>query len=470
MVLLGLQAGNVQDILRPGATGTFVHAIRAALPFVAAYLGVVIILVRIARQRSGHFPFFGPLGFATVYGLVGVAASFLSPNPTVALYWAAAYLSVPLVLWAIAWGPDALGRISRLVYFNWLIIFLAVLALFAWALLYRDLGSIVLNPSSFSECPLRGLWYGQTLRSTGVGRYAAISAIIALGLLWQPRWRFLSGFILLASLILLVSSGARGAIIAFAVAAPLVFLLSAGKKTAAAGALALVILVPLVWSTGIHNEFLDRCIFRGNWTGLPQVAASEPLLHQQAAVFLLPGWLKAPASGSVLTREKLLPNEPVASVAPEEFPRTRVSDVFVSLGNISFTGRRAVWTEALDLFKESPVLGYGFHADRLLLGTHLHNAFLHALLQTGLIGTIAFLAAMLFGWYLFIRAVLIRARLPAVHKHLVIQVGGIMAFLTVRSIPESSGAFFGVDWLLLAPILLYLQFVNQIPPEEATPT
>ena len=90
----------------------------------------------------------------------------------------------------------------------------------------------------------------------------------------------------------------------------------------------------------------------------------------------------------------------------------------------------------------------------------MHNAVLHALVQTGLIGTIPFVGAYLWGWVLLFKALRNPARLPAVHKQLVIQAGGVLAFLSLRAIPESTGAFFGVDWLLLGPLLLYLQVVN----------
>jgi O-antigen ligase len=114
----------------------------------------------------------------------------------------------------------------------------------------------------------------------------------------------------------------------------------------------------------------------------------------------------------------------------------------------------------LETFTRSPLLGYGFHADRLKLGQHMHNSFLHAMLQTGLVGIIPFVGALLWGWVLLVKALRNLPRLPGSHKHLVIQTAGVLAFLTLRSIPESTGAFFGVDWLLLAPLLLYLQVAN----------
>jgi O-antigen ligase len=85
---------------------------------------------------------------------------------------------------------------------------------------------------------------------------------------------------------------------------------------------------------------------------------------------------------------------------------------------------------------------------------------LQALLQAGLIGAIPFVAAMIFGWVSFFRIVRKLALIPGEHKHLVIQCGGVLAFLTIRSLPESTGAFFGVDWLILAPVLFYLHVVN----------
>ena len=126
----------------------------------------------------------------------------------------------------------------------------------------------------------------------------------------------------------------------------------------------------------------------------------------------------------------------------------------------SLTGRAEVWAAGWKLFIESPLLGYGFHADRLILRTHMHNAFMHALVQTGLIGTILFIGALVFGWGLLFKGLQNRAYLPAVHKHLLIQTTGVMTFLSVRAIFESTGAFFGVDWLVLGPLLLYLKMVN----------
>jgi hypothetical protein len=439
-LLLSLQAGNVRDILRPGGLRDFIQGLRAILPFIAVILAAVMVLGKLSRHRQGGLALFGPLGLTAIYGLVGVASALLSPDGSVALYWAAAYLSVPLVLWAIIWGTDALGSARRVIDFNWLIIILASAALFAVALAFLHLGSIIATPSLWLDCTLYDPWKGESwyaltsgvLRPTGVGRYAAIAGIIALGGMWQRgRW-FLWGPALAASLILLLTSGARGAFVGFAGGAALVLLLYAGKKAIAAGALAVIVLVPLVWVTGVHQDFVAGCI-RPPKEGVTQAEVKQLVSSQGDA-----GSQASPQLAGEYQSKRLVP-----------------PDV------LGLSGRTAVWETGLDLFKESPFLGWGFHADRLLLGTHMHNTLLHALIQTGLIGTVPLVAGLVWAWVLQIKALRNRAQLPVVHRHLVIQVAGVLAFLSLRAIPESTGAFFGVDWLLLAPLLLYLQIVNQ---------
>jgi len=125
-----------------------------------------------------------------------------------------------------------------------------------------------------------------------------------------------------------------------------------------------------------------------------------------------------------------------------------------------FTGRTAVWEDGWGYIKSSPLIGYGFHSDRLLLGTHMHNSVMHSLIQAGFIGAILFAGSVVFAWLLFFRIVRRITLIPGAHKGLAIQCGGVLAYLTVRSIWESTGAFFGVDWLVLALVLTYLQVVN----------
>ena len=115
---------------------------------------------------------------------------------------------------------------------------------------------------------------------------------------------------------------------------------------------------------------------------------------------------------------------------------------------------------------DSPVIGFGFHADRLKLGTHMHNSVIQSLIQAGILGMISFVLAMALGWFLVIKITRNLNGLHPIHKHLAIQSSAILGFFTLRSFPESTGAFFGVDLLILTTILLYLHVVNRMPKLE----
>ena len=116
-----------------------------------------------------------------------------------------------------------------------------------------------------------------------------------------------------------------------------------------------------------------------------------------------------------------------------------------------------IWEAGWEFIKDSPILGYGFHADRLILGTHIHNAVLHSLIQAGLVGTIAFIGAFSYAAFLLIRLGKNVNNLLPEQKQMVVQTAGVMVMIGVRSIWESSGSFFGIDLLVLGPLLLYLQ-------------
>ena len=251
--------------------------------------------------------------------------------------------------------------------------------------------------------------------------------------------------------------------VGFAVAAPMIVLLSGGKRTALAILILGVALAPVFWSTGFHREFIDQCLFR-NLSIPASIERQDPALSDPANPQSL-------SSSSQSSQSLGSPSQSSQSLGSSELSPTDTKLEYsggvdipvlgrIPSGFFSFSGRRQVWRQGLDLFTESPLLGYGFHADRLLLGTHAHNSLVHSLLQTGVVGTIPFAAGMFLAWALLIRGGINLSRFSQDHRPLFIQVAGMLAFLSIRSITESTGAFFGVDWLLLGPILLYLQVLN----------
>jgi O-antigen ligase len=142
-------------------------------------------------------------------------------------------------------------------------------------------------------------------------------------------------------------------------------------------------------------------------------------------------------------------------------PARTGTTILETLSLLTLTGRTIVWEDGLELIKDRPFLGYGFHADRLVLSEHMHNTYLHGLLQTGVIGAIPLFVGLVFTWVLLYKAARRLSQLTVAHRHSVILAGGILALFSVRTIPESTGAIFGVDWLLLAPLLLYFELLNR---------
>lgn len=622
-LFLGLQSGNIRDVARIGLDYQFLQGFRATFPLIAASAAVLILVIKIPRERPEKYLFLGPLGLLAAYGFVGAIASLLSPKGLDSLYWAISYLSVPLVLWAIVWRQDPFQWAERLVKLNWSIVIFAMIASFTFGLIYLNFGSFILSPGNWLDCTSQP-WFDTTshfIRDTGVGRYAALTGIISLSRLWNPKFRSLWALVFFASMILLLYSGARTAMVGFIVAVPLIVLISGGKKAVLGSVIAGSILTPLVLTTGIHNDFLDNCIFRRVITSEPiqipgsipsptdqpvllaigvdstamnepsesrddpsgsslspsvikdidnamigtpptstldNVATDEPSISEHTIVTVTPGSHLSGAAkdtdntkndtspvstpdnavtnsssiaedttvtvtpGSHLSgvtkdidqstknsttsilgedKHEKISSEPVASTAEtkstkETLPTMEINTVAKPANNhqyksletngerientneitpsnadtvifgriptefFNFTGRTAVWRDALALFSESPWIGYGFQADRYLLQTHAHNSVVQSLLQAGIVGTIPFVVGLLLAWMLLLKASINRVQLSTDQRSLLLQVLGMITFLSVRSVSESTGAFFGVDWLLLGPMLIYLQVIN----------
>ena len=486
MLWFSLHPGNPANILNPGSSIAYLHVLRGFFPFIAAWIAVILILAKLSQIQPRGFRFFGPLGLATVYGVIGIMASILSPNSPLALYWAASYLSVPVVLWGATWGGDSLDWVRRLVYLNWVVIIMAVVALSIVWLVYLGYARAAIDPHSYVTCNWGEDWLKFTsgaLRTTGAGRYAALALVIALSLLWRGKWRGLWVSVLIASLMLLIATNARASIAGLSVAVPVVILLHGGKKAAIGGAIALSILMPILWASGISETFLRNCILtpwsaeRASTLNLrspgpiptptqtpPDQPAVAPTAHSST---LEPGNQAEPDPSQKAAAEAPTPPaiSPPGEPAPPEEPSQKPKSSFIPAGFYTFSGRTVVWETGWEFVKQSPFLGYGFHADRLVLGTHMHNAILHSLLQTGFIGALAFIGTFVYGAVLSFRLLKNLSYLPPVHKQMVVQTAGIMVLLSIRSVWESTGAFFGVDWLILAPLLLYLQILDSTRPQ-----
>jgi len=142
-----------------------------------------------------------------------------------------------------------------------------------------------------------------------------------------------------------------------------------------------------------------------------------------------------------------------------------------SIENAFFlTGRETTWRKALGLSLRSPLLGHGFHADRLMLeGEHVHMAYLHSLIQSGVLGAVLFTGAFVGLWVIIVKNRVIQrtARVGGIQNFLLTESLAVLGFLAARSFFESTAAFYGVDLLFLVPCMAYIQiWVERNPLQE----
>ena len=136
---------------------------------------------------------------------------------------------------------------------------------------------------------------------------------------------------------------------------------------------------------------------------------------------------------------------------------------------LNLSGRESTWGEAFQLIGQSPFLGWGFHSDRIMLESqHIHNSYLHATIQSGILGLLFFILAVASIWILFFRMNIFRRikHYNGEDKPIVLGSVLLIGFFSSRSLFESTAAFYGVDLLLFLPAIVYIFNWMQILPQE----
>ena len=387
----------------PNAVSTmdFVHGFRAYAVFAAAFFALNYLL-RNAYAR--HLAFKGGNGLLLFYGVVGLMASlFISRRPESAVYWGGVFVACLLVPAALAAPGDWALRARDFLRLNWLavLIIAGVIVFLGADVLF---GSEIKwdDPTHFRAMEPAGMAGVADMampRSTGAGRYTGLFAVVALAGIWNGRfWEkpFWGIIFVMFSLATLLYHG-RGAAAGFIGGCVAVLAFSGSTNRRTLALLGLVAL-PLVLFPDIL-EWLIAYMQRG-------------------------------------TRDA------------EEF--------------LTFTGRTRDWAVGWDVFTTSPIFGVGFWADRIYIprGAHFHNSFVHALVTSGITGFIPFVMAWVWAWIRFLKIQKVRHLMPKAENRALAEVGGVLTFLTLRSFPESTGAFFGVDLFIFVPILIYLQVIG----------
>jgi len=126
----------------------------------------------------------------------------------------------------------------------------------------------------------------------------------------------------------------------------------------------------------------------------------------------------------------------------------------------SMTGRTRLYQNGLAAFWDAPLLGRGQWADRLVSGGHVHNSYLEALLNAGILGGIPYVASWIAGWVLFFRLQKKRHPLQPKARLALLEAGTVMMFFTIRSFPETTTASFAVDLLVMAAVYVYLEVLT----------
>jgi len=400
----------------------FVHGVRAFFPILAG----IIAVAQLAQRRS--FPkwlAFGPLTLLLFYAGIGLASSLLvSPEPIGATYWSLEYISVIIVVMAIASGPEPEAHLARFIAVNWGCCAAICMGLLAGI---PFLGGGMVSQTAGS--PLGVVAYARPreemlgmagTRNTGFGRFAGIVILVGLAKLLHDRKDKKTLFIwtplTLAATLALLLSQARTSWLSVLVAA-MVLLARAPTRWRVPLIMIAVLGLPFVWLTGFGHAF---------------------------ALYL--------------TRER-------------GFDPT-------------LTGRTMTWEMGWQALQQSPWIGLGFWADRFVLGgRNMHNSLLQALLQGGFLGVIPFVVALVWVWIGILRFYSTRPAAEA--SSLPGELLGVMTFFTVYSITEITYSFYSVGWMAMAPLFAHVQlrfyqharklkstrlpFVPHHPPAQQTP-
>jgi len=124
---------------------------------------------------------------------------------------------------------------------------------------------------------------------------------------------------------------------------------------------------------------------------------------------------------------------------------------------LSLTGRTRVYRLGFAAFLDAPLLGRGQWADRVIIHEHVHNSFLQALLNAGIIGGVPYFLSWIVGWVLFYRLQKKNIRLSSEDRQCLLEAGTVMMFFTVRAIPETTTASFSVDLMVMVAVYVYIE-------------
>ncbi len=384
-------------VMDPNFPANTTDLIHGVRAFFPMLAGWFAVLMIFARS-SRLFPWIvGPLGLMFLYAIMGLTSSAIeSPDPIYALYFGANYLAIVLVLLAIVLVEDPLPDLRNVLTLTWIWGTLTTLSL---------LGAI---PFVGSQAILE-------TESSPVGMRAYTGAGEIMGMAATRN----TGF-------------ARYAAISALVALP--GLMRKGRLP-----------VRIIWGIVFTASLYALIIANGRTETLAFVGSVAVIL--------------------VAERTKRTVNILVATAAAILLGlRGFYSGFYLYItrtGHVdtTMTGRTVTWEEGLHLLWKSPWMGFGFQADRYYLAQHMHNAFLHVLIQSGLLGGVAILIGLVIVWFYLIKYFFLQQ--PSDKSLIPPEIPAVFLFVTISSITESTFAYFSAAWLLSAPIVAYVMALHR---------
>jgi O-antigen ligase len=355
-------------------------------------------LLMIFARSNRLFPWvMGPLGLMLLYAVTGlISSATLSPDPTYALYYGANYLAMVLVLLAIVLVEDPLPDLRKVLSLTWIVGIILTLSL---------LGAIpILGPQAIVQTETSPI---------GMRAYSGAGAIMGMSAARN------TGF-------------ARYAAISVLVALP--GLMSRGKLA-----------VRIIWGIVFTASLYALIIANGRTETVAFIGGVAVILGAEKAKRFV-NFLVGVAAAILLGLRGFF------SAFYLYFTRTGRIDP-------TMTGRTVTWEEGLRSLAKSPWVGFGFQADRYFLREHMHNAFLHAFFQSGLLGGGAILIGLMIVWFYMIRYFFLH---PPADKSLIPpEIPAVFLFVTISSVAESTFAYFSAAWLLSAPIVAYVMALHR---------
>jgi O-antigen ligase len=382
---------NFDFLENPTTTGDLIHGVRAFFPIAAAWIAGLVIVARLKRLLPWLL---GPLGLMLLYTVMGLASSAtLSLNPDYALYYGANYLAIVLVLLAVVLVDDPLQDLRNVLRSTWAVGTLITLSLLG-AIPFLGARAVI-APEDASLVRMRA--YG--------GQVDEFMGMMGTRNTGFARYAGITALVALPG-ILRKGHPIFRAIWGCVFAASLYALIIANGRTETLAFVAGVLLIMLI----------------------ERKRRTANLLIAVAGAILL--GLRGFYSSFYLYI-------------------TRTGHI-----DYTMTGRVTTWEEGWHVIQTSPWVGLGFQADRFTIGTHMHNAFLHVFIQSGIIGGGAILIGLGITWYYLLKYFIVSP--PADRSLIPQEIPAVFLFVTISSLMESTFAYFSAAWLLSAPIVAYV--------------